>query len=59
LDNIDEQFLSAQKHILKSLKGKSITIMFTTKKKEVGEALQSILECKNSLSVNLNTISLN
>lgn len=43
IDNIDDQFLTSQKSILKGIKGKSVTIIYTTKKKETGEALQAIL----------------
>ena len=43
LDNIDDTFLASQKSILKGIKGKSVTIIYTTKKKETGETLQAIL----------------
>lgn len=58
LDNVDESFLSNERQILKSLKGKVVAVIYSTAKKEWGEALQSILECKAGLTINLNKISL-
>lgn len=36
LDNVDEYFLNNERQILKSLKGKAVTVVYSTAKKEWG-----------------------